>query len=235
MTKGVNYPASRISSACSCIGVPATTLSVTFTAGTSTVTETSTSLQTASTTVTAWETVETTFVDGVETVTVPHPALINMDFETGNLDGWIEKKGTGGPDAFTVQVVSEAGPSGNPNKAVKITNNLNQGYDYLEMNQSILAEAGAVYRISVAAKSTASNAGATIPKMTGYFWLRRQPLSLILSFSNAGIPLGNGWYKFTYDFRMPDGKSGESYLFFDFQRNASPISTFLDDITIQRL
>lgn len=39
MTNGVSYPASRITSVCSCIEVPATTLSVTLTAGTTTVTE----------------------------------------------------------------------------------------------------------------------------------------------------------------------------------------------------
>lgn len=39
MTNGVTYPASRITSACSCIDVPASTVSVTYVAGTETVTE----------------------------------------------------------------------------------------------------------------------------------------------------------------------------------------------------
>lgn len=41
MTNGVTYPASRITSACSCIDVPAQTVSVTYTAGTATVTDVS--------------------------------------------------------------------------------------------------------------------------------------------------------------------------------------------------
>lgn len=39
MTKGVTYPEARITSACSCINVPARTVSVTHTAGTQTVTD----------------------------------------------------------------------------------------------------------------------------------------------------------------------------------------------------
>lgn len=39
MTNGVTYPASRITSACSCINDPASTVSVTHVAGTETVTE----------------------------------------------------------------------------------------------------------------------------------------------------------------------------------------------------
>jgi hypothetical protein len=159
-----------------------------------------------------------------------------MDFETGTLDGWKEVKGSGGPDAYVINVVSEPGPNGNANKAVKITNNLNQGYTDFQMNdQLLLLKAGASYRLTLSAKTTASNAGASIPKMTAYVWLKERPLPIILPFQNNGVAIGNGWYKFTFAFQMPLDKGGDSYVFFDFQRNASPTSTFLDDISISSL
>ncbi|KAI9159112.1 Phenol 2-monooxygenase [Paramyrothecium foliicola] len=235
MTNGVAYSASRITSACSCIEVPATTLNITLTAGTTTVTETLTSFHTASATLTSWETVATELVEGVKTITVPHPPLANLDFESGTLDGWREVKGSGGPSAFTVSVVSEPGPSGNGNKAVKIANNLNQGYTNFETYQLLRLEAGGRYRLSMAAKTTAANAGASIPKMGGFVWLRQQPLPIRLSFLDGGVAIGNGWYKFVFEFQMPQDKGGDSYVLFEFQRNATPVSTFLDDFSIERL
>ncbi|KAH6887010.1 hypothetical protein B0T10DRAFT_575435 [Thelonectria olida] len=92
MTNGVTYPASRITSACSCIGVPATTVSATYTASTETVTYTATVYTTPSATVTTWTTIRTGTTGGVFTVTVgpPYPTnrIINGDFEIGNADGW---------------------------------------------------------------------------------------------------------------------------------------------------
>ncbi|KAH6974381.1 hypothetical protein BKA56DRAFT_659099 [Ilyonectria sp. MPI-CAGE-AT-0026] len=92
MTNGVTYPASRITSACSCIDVPATTISATYTVSTETVTQTITSYTTPSATVTSWTTVSTATTGGVLTVTVGPPSgvnrIINGDFETKNADGW---------------------------------------------------------------------------------------------------------------------------------------------------
>ncbi|KAK7409164.1 hypothetical protein QQX98_008657 [Neonectria punicea] len=92
MTNGVTYPASRITSACSCIDVPASTVSVTNTVSTETVTQTITSYITSSATITTWTTVSTATTGGGFTVTVGPPAstnrIVNGDFETGNAEGW---------------------------------------------------------------------------------------------------------------------------------------------------
>ncbi|RMJ20094.1 hypothetical protein CDV36_000299 [Fusarium kuroshium] len=89
MTNGVTYPASRITSACSCIDVPASTVSVTYVAGTETVTETSTVFTTPSpATVTTWTTVSTAAA-GVETVTVAPTGTTNrLSFQNGTMNGW---------------------------------------------------------------------------------------------------------------------------------------------------
>ncbi|KAF4433746.1 carbohydrate binding domain-containing protein [Fusarium austroafricanum] len=91
MTNGVTYPTSRITSACSCINVPASTISVTQVVSTATVTEINTIITTPFTTVTSWETVSTATSGGTLTVTVPPVGinrLINGDFETGDASGW---------------------------------------------------------------------------------------------------------------------------------------------------
>ncbi|KAH7136726.1 hypothetical protein B0J13DRAFT_677569 [Dactylonectria estremocensis] len=92
MTNGVTYPASRITSACSCIDVPVSTVSVTATLSTETVTQTEISTITAVAVVTSWETVLTATTGGVYTATVGPPStvnrIVNGDFETGNANGW---------------------------------------------------------------------------------------------------------------------------------------------------
>ncbi|KAM5343396.1 hypothetical protein ACJ41O_011933 [Fusarium nematophilum] len=92
MTNGVTYPASRITSACSCIDVPATTVSLTHTVSTWTVTYTETSYTTPSATETVWATVSTATTGGVSTVTVGPPAptnrIINGNFADGSDSGW---------------------------------------------------------------------------------------------------------------------------------------------------
>ncbi|KAH7126146.1 hypothetical protein EDB81DRAFT_951507 [Dactylonectria macrodidyma] len=92
MTNGVTYPASRITSACSCIDVPASTISVTATLSTETVTQTEVSTITATPVVTSWETILTATTGGVHTATVGPPStvnrIVNGNFETGNADGW---------------------------------------------------------------------------------------------------------------------------------------------------
>ncbi|KAG8352725.1 hypothetical protein FVEN_g9325 [Fusarium venenatum] len=91
MTNGVTYLASRITSACSCIDVPVSTISVTHVVSTNTVTEINTIFETPLTTVTSWETVSTATTVGISTVTVLPPGmnrLANGDFETGDMTGW---------------------------------------------------------------------------------------------------------------------------------------------------
>ncbi|KAF4963387.1 hypothetical protein FZEAL_10939 [Fusarium zealandicum] len=127
MTNGVTYPASRITSACSCIDVPASTVSVTHTFSTETVTQasspsrqvcsikddntyrmlqTETVYTTPLATVTSWETVSKITTGGVFTVTVGPPLPVNRiangGFET-NADGWQLF-----PDSWTGEVVKPA-------------------------------------------------------------------------------------------------------------------------------
>ncbi|KAJ4255120.1 hypothetical protein NW757_004622 [Fusarium falciforme] len=89
MTNGVTYPASRITSACSCIDVPASTVSVTYVAGTETVTEINTVFTTPSpATITTWTTVSTAAA-GIQTVTVAPTGTTNrLSFQNGTMNGW---------------------------------------------------------------------------------------------------------------------------------------------------
>ncbi|KAJ4328728.1 hypothetical protein N0V84_000727 [Fusarium piperis] len=89
MTNGVTYPASRITSACSCIDVPVSSVSVTYVAGTETVTETNTVFTTPSAaTITTWETVSTAAAE-IRTVTVAPMGTTNrLSFQDGTMNGW---------------------------------------------------------------------------------------------------------------------------------------------------
>ncbi|KAF4458206.1 carbohydrate binding domain-containing protein [Fusarium austroafricanum] len=91
MTNGVTYPASRITSACSCINMAASTISITQVVSTAIVTELSTVITTPFTTVTSWETISTATSGGTLTVTLPPVGinrLINGNFEIGDASSW---------------------------------------------------------------------------------------------------------------------------------------------------
>ncbi|KAK8073453.1 hypothetical protein PG994_004352 [Apiospora phragmitis] len=79
-----SFPPDRIASACSCLGVPASTVNVTYTAPTATATSTVSIPATTTVTVaTVWQTTTTTTTTGVQTVTVPAPTPANQDFQQG--------------------------------------------------------------------------------------------------------------------------------------------------------
>ncbi|CAF3494754.1 unnamed protein product [Fusarium graminearum] len=108
MTNGVTYPASRITSACSCIDVPASTISVTHVVGTETVTEINTIVTTPLATVTSWEAIPTVTTTGIYTVTVLPPGmnrLVNGDFETGDMTGWEVS-----PDSWKAEIYNMVTP-----------------------------------------------------------------------------------------------------------------------------
>ncbi|KAJ4127963.1 hypothetical protein NW768_008246 [Fusarium equiseti] len=91
MTNGVTYPASRITSACSCIDMPVLTVSVTHAISTETVTEIRNTAVTPYATVTSWARVSAAMTSGTSTVTVLPPGkdrLVNGGFETGDSTGW---------------------------------------------------------------------------------------------------------------------------------------------------
>ncbi|CAG7558202.1 unnamed protein product [Fusarium equiseti] len=111
MTNGVTYPASRITSACSCIDIPVSTVSVTHVIGTETVTETNTIAITPRATITSWETVSTTTSSGISTVTVPPiqaNRLFNSDFGMGDSTGWEMT-----PDSWKGVVYQATSPANN--------------------------------------------------------------------------------------------------------------------------
>ncbi|RFU24361.1 hypothetical protein B7463_g11982, partial [Scytalidium lignicola] len=105
---GTTYPASRITSACSCIGVPALTVSATYTASTETdtvvATESSTATVDVTTTVTAGPTTYPT-VTATVTCGVPSPTdvIVNGGFECDTLTPWTVKDKCGGT---TVEVIA---------------------------------------------------------------------------------------------------------------------------------
>ncbi|KAH6685477.1 hypothetical protein F5X68DRAFT_233223 [Plectosphaerella plurivora] len=225
------YPASRITSACSCIDVPASTISATFTAGTVTATETVTNELIATTTVTDWETASTQLVSGTSTISVPHPTLINMDFESGTTEGWGQRWGH--PN-FLYDVVSIAGPSGNPNnKALRIHNIGYLGDSSWITTQPLIFESGATYRIAFVGKSTIAGA---ISRLSIYVRGRGNVVTSQNYYRlGGGMPLPNGWTQYSYDFLIPASKGGPAEILFGVERFQSTVSHYLDDFVIARL
>ncbi|KAK5996025.1 hypothetical protein PT974_04448 [Cladobotryum mycophilum] len=169
MTNGATYPASRITSACSCINVPASTVSVTYTAGTQTVTETSTSSVTATVTTTSTQTINKVLTSGIKTVTVTPPAPTNLvpngDFEKGagtsSIIPWIFQPGVG-----TWQGIGQVtdGPSGGVSNMAVTTTSHSQSQGWL--NSEIFTIHPGSYTLTYSARSTAflnsGNWGSTV-------------------------------------------------------------------------
>ncbi|KAJ3548193.1 hypothetical protein NM208_g1123 [Fusarium decemcellulare] len=145
MTNGVTYPASRITSACSCIDVPAVTVSVTQTVSTETVTHTTTAYMTPLATITAWETFYTATSGGVLTVTVAPPSvnrLINGDFETGTPEGWQLV-----PDSWKGQMSNwNVAPVGQGNWSFQVLGSADNSLGSLRQIKPIYLESGK-YRV----------------------------------------------------------------------------------------
>ncbi|WQF87073.1 Putative carbohydrate-binding, CenC, Galactose-binding-like domain superfamily [Colletotrichum destructivum] len=234
LTNGVTYPASRITSACSCIDVPAQTVSVTYTAGTATVTDTLTSLLTASATATVWETVSTVTTAGVATVTVPPAALSNLDFEQGNLNGWTYYDNN---DAgWDGDVVSVAGANGQPTRAFRVINRQYLGFaDLRTTNQYFRLKAGSRYRVSMSGKTT-STASNTLPNVSlnvntrSNFGINANWYPL-----QNGVGLGNGWYRFSGEFTVPAQYEGDFVVAIGFTRSQNYVEHFVDNIAIEQI
>ncbi|KAK4072915.1 uncharacterized protein Triagg1_5592 [Trichoderma aggressivum f. europaeum] len=82
LTKCFVYSPERITTGCSCIGVPPKTVTISQTAPCSTVTVTSTSVTTPHVTATAWQTVATELADGVSTTTATVTATVSTTVTT---------------------------------------------------------------------------------------------------------------------------------------------------------
>ncbi len=110
---GLNYPASRITSACSCIEVPAKTISVTFTAGTATVTDRQTTSVAATVLTTIYTTINTQLVSGISTLTVDPPSPTNLAVNGGFEDGLSNYNFYNGGDASVIETIQPGQNSGN--------------------------------------------------------------------------------------------------------------------------
>ncbi|WYZ36484.1 hypothetical protein EsH8_XV_000037 [Colletotrichum jinshuiense] len=235
LTDGVTYPAARITSACSCIDVPAQTVSITYTAGTVTVTDISTSLLTASATATVWETVSTATTDGVATVTVIPTPPPNLDFEQGNPNGWNYYDNN--PAGWDGDVVSVAGANGQATQAFRVINRQYLGFAGLMMNnQYFHLKAGSRYRVSLSGKTTTSGAGNTLPNVSlnvntrsgfgiGASWYPLQ----------NGVALGNGWYRFSGEFTVPAQYEGDFVVNIGYTRNQNYVEHFVDNISLEKI
>ncbi|RGP77258.1 carbohydrate binding domain-containing [Fusarium longipes] len=174
MTNGVTYPSGRVTSACSCIEVPASTVSVTYVVSTETITEVgqsycarrstadtllqiNTVVTTPFTTVTSWKTVSTDTTGGIATVTVLPPQinrLVNGDFETGDSTGWELT-----PDSWKAEVY-DTGTAMSPLSYV--VNGSEGSLGYLRQIKPVYLEVG-TYEIGLLAPP------ARFPKNTDYW------------------------------------------------------------------
>lgn len=247
MTNGVAYPAARITSACSCIDVPASTVSVTFTAGTQTITavrltrlshpcvatntlQTNIASVTATATVTEWSTVSTVTTDGVSTVTVDPPVPTNLinnpGFEAG-LSPWSFVTNAG--SAFSGSVVGLAGPNGQGTAAMAITNTGDYGFAILTTNYFTL-EAGRRYSYSFTTRNTINRDPKTFISMSvtssGYGVVQVSPAN--------GQGLGNGWTRYSGEFVVAANRGGTNGQFslYVSRNQGTTLTWYFDDAVV---
>ncbi|KAK5991539.1 hypothetical protein PT974_09823 [Cladobotryum mycophilum] len=209
MTSGVNYPASRVTSACACINVPAKTVSVTYTEPcTKSKTVTSTVSITPTVTATVWQTVSTVTTSGIATVTVtpppppPPPAasnlITNSGFETGALTPW--QTIISAPSAWAASVVStDTSPSG-PGHVLQLSNSAS-GSNAFIASPMFGVNAVSTYTLSFSIKNpvdiSAWQSLVTVQVNCGSITVASPTLV------NQGVAVDNEYYKFTSQFTTP--------------------------------
>ncbi|KAK7981423.1 hypothetical protein PG988_003661 [Apiospora saccharicola] len=233
-----SFPPDRITSACSCLGVPARTVSVTSTAPTATVTSTaSVPSTTAATVATVWQTTTTT-ATSVRTVWVPAPTPANQNFEQGTQQTtWVWSASDVG---WTLGLVQTPDPDGNPTWAFNAASAQNtRGVAAIDtaFEHRFLLRAGPTYRVSLDVKTTALNLNRNIATdilflsstADGHFcggpW---DPLT-------NGVALGNGWHRYTMDFVVPQAQQGYCDAYTLFRTQGIPGNHFVDNYSIVRL
>ncbi|KAK8102286.1 hypothetical protein PG984_015432 [Apiospora sp. TS-2023a] len=155
-------PPDRITSACSCFGVPAQTVSVTSTAPAATVTNTNTFQATTTIEVaTTHVTTTVTTTTGVVTVSVPAPTPSPLDFEAADQSGtW--QWSSNNPNGWSMQVVPTANRTGQATRSFEVVNSQYLGFAILQQVQSFYLQPGATYQVTLYAHATVMGSGNSI-------------------------------------------------------------------------
>ncbi|KAK7972576.1 hypothetical protein PG988_006710 [Apiospora saccharicola] len=234
-----SYPPDRITSACSCFGVPAQTVSITSTAPATTVTNTNTFQATTTIEVaTTHATTTLTTTSGVATVAAPATTPSPLDFESANFAAsWTWDNNN--PAGWSGQVVSTPSRNGQPTRAFQVVNSQNAGFGILQMVQSFYLQPGATYQLTLYVKSpaamgagnSATNIFAQMVTTTGYGcggpW---EPVS-------GGVARGNGWFLYHFSFvpQPGDGRTYSCRIQVGYTRNAATVTHLVDDFNLQKL
>ncbi|KAK5992103.1 hypothetical protein PT974_05501 [Cladobotryum mycophilum] len=236
MTNGVTYPASRITSACSCIGILASTVYITHTAVTKTVSSTIVSHVTATHSTTAWHTVSTATTSGVKTVTVtvsppsPPTDVPNGDFQTGDQSPWQFGDGT---HTWTSSIQSVTGSSGDQTYAIVMVDTAGNDSTAL-ISGAFAIQDGKTYKLSFSAKSTVYGTSSNWPSVAVAIYNPSNNDVITVVFADDGVSIGNGWVGFGGQFIVPTTYANdEAALVFAFPPAAGGGTWTLDDVTIK--
>ncbi|KAK8074168.1 hypothetical protein PG994_005067 [Apiospora phragmitis] len=230
-----SYPPDRITSACSCFGVPAKTVSVTSTASSTTVTNTNTVQATTTIEVaTTHVTTTVTTTTGVATVTLPAATPSALDFEAADQSGtwsWYNNN----PAGWDGQVVSTQSRYSQPTRAFRVINSQYLGFGYLSTVQAFNLQPGATYQFTMFVSTTVLDAGNTASRL--YVQLSSSTGSCGGSWSplSNGVPAGNGWYRFSYTFVAQQQTDTKCKISINYTRNQVTATHYVDDFSISKV
>ncbi|KAK8029701.1 hypothetical protein PG993_010992 [Apiospora rasikravindrae] len=217
-----SYPPNRITSACSCFGVPAKTVSVTQTADATTTTSTNTVRETTTVTV------ATTHVTTTVTATVPAPTPSPLDFEAADQSSsWTWSSNTA--QGWDLQVVSTPDRTNQPTRAFRVVNSQYLGFAVLQSVQGFNLQPGATYQISLLVQTTVLDGGNTASRVN---------LNLFSSTGSCGgpwSPLGNGWYRFGYSFNVVQQEDTNCRIGVTYARNQGTATHYVDNFSVVKV
>ncbi|KAK8029306.1 hypothetical protein PG991_006362 [Apiospora marii] len=209
-----SFPSGRITSAYPCLGVPAKTVSVTYTAPTAITTSTVQAPATTTVTVSTQALLTTTTTNiGVQTVWVTAPTPANLDFEQGPQEStWEWSASDQGRTLGNVQT---------PDLHNKPT---------WAFNAQSAQNAGGVVAINTNYYHRFYlRAGADVPHLPlGQDDGARSPLT-------NGTALGNDWYYYSMDFVVSQANQGYCNVYTLFLQRTVPGSHSVDNYAIDRL
>ncbi|KAK8062823.1 hypothetical protein PG997_014920 [Apiospora hydei] len=230
-----NYPPDRITSACSCIGVPAKTVRVTQTAAAMTTTNTNTVRATTTVTVaTTSVTTTVTVTGGVATATLPAATPSPLDFEAADQSGtWTWA--TNNPQGWDLGVVSTPDRTNQPTRAFRVVDSQYLGFAVLTSVQGFNLQPGATYQLSLLVQTTVLDAGNTASRIylsmfssTGNCGAAFNPIS-------GGVPAGNGWYRFSFNFVVVQQQDTNCKIGVTYTRNQGTATHYVDNFSVAKI
>lgn len=138
--------------------------------------------------------------------------------------------------AWTGGVVRVSGANGQPTWAFRAANTANSGNIWLTFDgtQRLLLKSGPRYRISFSGKTSTAGAGTAFPNIALNVWHKsfRHIASWYRDLAD-GVPIGNGWHRFSREFTVPADVEGEVEIGAEFFRSAVFTEHFVDDFIIE--